>query len=721
MGRSSTDIHVASKVSAVDAEHWRLSALLPKYILLLFLAVAMVAAKNAAAELEQDVAGQMRFYNLAKSAFNAYSRNPSSADAAWMRKHYRRMHTFSPYFDSRTAWFPNAWVYKDAYALYPTSPLVKQHPEWVLRNAAGAKLYIPWGCSGGTCPQYAADFGNPAYRRHWIAQARALIDKGYRGIWIDDVNLTWRVGNGNGKRVEPMDPRTGKTMTLANWRRYLAEFMEEIRDALPTAELVHNIIWYAGPWDDPYIVRQIDAADYINLERGANDRGLIGGNGRFGVETFLGFLDFLHSRGKGIVLMDSGKTTRQREYGLAAWYLISNGTDLYNSNQLGWTAPDRFWHGYKLNLGKALGSRFTWKGVLRRDFACGIVLFNQPDMPTRRLDLGGKLTTLTGASVATVTLGEMSAAILTRPCVDDTVSDNRAPTVLSAAAVDGTTVSVTYSEDMNEASAETAAHYSLSGASVSRATLLGDGQTVLLKTSALVPGLSYTLAIADVKDLAGNAVAANTEVHFGHGSQMTVSFQNGVSPTAGYAGTRDVYLSQNIPSGNAGGDSVLLIDGDDPRGTGRDLATLIAWDVSTIPSGATVESASIAIRVSDRTPHVYRIYEMRRPWQEYRASWKQYAAGAPWGAPGASGPGDRGNTVLGTLTAARTGSYTFALNANGVALVQDWVNGAKPNNGLILSNGKATNGMDIRSSNAAAAQQRPALRVTYSVPAGGGG
>ena len=30
-----------------------------------------------------------------------------------MRAHYWRMLTYAPYFDSRVAWFPDAWVYKD--------------------------------------------------------------------------------------------------------------------------------------------------------------------------------------------------------------------------------------------------------------------------------------------------------------------------------------------------------------------------------------------------------------------------------------------------------------------------------------------------------------------------------------------------------------------------------------------------------------------------------
>ena len=53
---------------------------------------------------------------------------PERARTQWMRDHYWRMRAYSPYFDSRTTWYPGAWAYRDAYAIYrgsswPTSTL----------------------------------------------------------------------------------------------------------------------------------------------------------------------------------------------------------------------------------------------------------------------------------------------------------------------------------------------------------------------------------------------------------------------------------------------------------------------------------------------------------------------------------------------------------------------------------------------------------------------
>lgn len=385
---------------------------------LLMWVLTLVASQGLAdASVQPSAEGKVRFYNLADADFDVYSKNPSAAMQEWMRAHYYRMQTYTPYFDSRLSWYPDAWFYKDAYAIYRGSSLFEEHPDWVMRDADGSPLYIPWGCSDGVCPQYAADFGNQAFRDHWIEDARESLKRGYRGIWIDDVNMTWRVGDGSGRQVVPLDARSGAPMTLQDWRRYLAEFMEQIRSAFPDAEIAHNAIWFAGDLDDPHIRRQTGAADYFNFERGASDSGLTGGTGRYGFETFLEFIDEVHAVGTGAILMDKGSTPRALEYGLAAWFLISNGTDMMSSTKIEFSAPDSWWPGFELDLGHAEGPRYSWAGVLRRDFSCGSVLLNQPDAGEVTLSLPEAYRTVEGNSVTQVTLAERSAKILMKECL----------------------------------------------------------------------------------------------------------------------------------------------------------------------------------------------------------------------------------------------------------------------------------------------------------------
>jgi hypothetical protein len=372
--------------------------------------VALVLAGHLVATASAASTGLARIAKFAPSSFNQYTQNPTAAEKQWMRDHYARMLVFSPYFDSRLTWYPNGWVYKDLYAIAPSSATASQHPDWILRDAAGNPLYIDFACSGGTCPQYAGDAGNPAFRSDWIAAAGARLAKGYVGLMIDDVNMRIdRISNGNGTPVAPRDPRTGTTMTEANWRRYVAEFVEQIRAAFPSTEILHNALWFV-PTSDPYVQRQLLAADVIVLERGFNDGGIVFGGGTFGFETLLGVIDWLHQRNRGVWPDAEATSDSALEYGLAAYLLTTTGID-YIGNTPG-AEIDDWWPGYSIDLGEPLGPRTVSGGVFRRDFANGRVLVNQPGAGQVTVQLGGTFLRVNGQSVTSVTLGAAQGAVL---------------------------------------------------------------------------------------------------------------------------------------------------------------------------------------------------------------------------------------------------------------------------------------------------------------------
>lgn len=384
----------------------------------------LVGAFLGAARLPADAVAQapgsegvVNFFVDASSSFDPWTASPTPAQQAWMREHYDRMQTYSPYFDSRLSWYPNAWDYKDSYAIKPGWAVYAEHPEWILRDANGQMLYITYACSGGTCPQYAADVGNPDFRNWWIEGAKSKIALGYDGVWVDDVNLDWRIGDGSGNPVRPIDPRTGSEMSLADWRRCFAEFMEQLRAALPNAELAHNVIWYTQPLDDPYVLREYDAADYINFERGITDGGITAGTGKYGFETFIALIDRIHARGRNVIMDDDDDASIvARDYELAFYFLINDGGDLLGSDgDRARMNPDGFWSGYETDLGAATGARYKWNGLFRRDFECGVVLVNQPDQATVQVSLGGTFTDLSGLAVSRVTLVESSGRVLTNP------------------------------------------------------------------------------------------------------------------------------------------------------------------------------------------------------------------------------------------------------------------------------------------------------------------
>jgi hypothetical protein len=360
-----------------------------------------------------SVQGQVNLVRNATSEFDGYTSRATTSQRLWIDSHYSPMRGYAPYFNQALSWAPPADFYRDLYAIYPSeASLIAQHPSWILKDTSGNNLYIPYACDGSSCSQYAGDIGNPEFRHFWIERAQGELADGYRGIFIDDVNLEMKVSNGAGKLVPPLDPRTGQPMTEADWQRYIAEFTEEIRAAMPSAEIVHNTNW----WEDQnngYVQREISSANAIELERGFSDTGLTGGTGRFAYKTLLAHIDWLHSLGKSVMLEPYLENPIQREFELSSYFLINNSTDsLVSAYQ---TDPGNYWPGWETNLGAALGPRYEWHGLLRRDFRGGFVLVNPPEAPAATVALGGSYTKLDGSIVSSVQLSARQGVILTSP------------------------------------------------------------------------------------------------------------------------------------------------------------------------------------------------------------------------------------------------------------------------------------------------------------------
>jgi Hypothetical glycosyl hydrolase family 15 len=393
-------------------------------------ALACLALLVLATSASATTDGKLKFIRNATSAFDpqVLAAQTDPALQSFWREHYWRMRGYAPFFDSHTfngspPWTPPpTHFYRDLYAIYnnPTGEqTISQHPDWVLRDAAGNKLYLQWACSGTSCTQYAADVGDPGFRQYWINGAASRLAAGYEGIHIDDVNLAMKVSNGAGTFTRPIDPRTGAPMTDADWRRYVAEFTEEIRDAFPDAEIVHNTYWrsHSTMKTDPYALRELAAADTIEVERGFNDAGIVGGTGPYGYETYLAHMDWLHSRGLSIHYEPYGLDVITREFEIASYYLVKDLDDSITSQFQ--ADPSNWSSAWDTNLGAPSSGRFTWNGLFRRDFANGIVLVNQPGETTKTATLPGESQwhDLSGTAVTSVTLGARRGKVLVKGSV----------------------------------------------------------------------------------------------------------------------------------------------------------------------------------------------------------------------------------------------------------------------------------------------------------------
>lgn len=198
----------------------------------------------------------------------------------------------------------------------------------------------------------------------------------------------------------------------------------------------------------------------------------------------------------------------------------------------------------------------------------------------------------------------------------------------------------------------------------------------------------------------------------------TLAFQDGVSPDATYAGTRDTTLDSVFPTTVEGASTLVDFDSIAPSNG------LLLWDVSAIPPGSTVTAATIELLLVTRarTPAsmTYELRSLEVSWAEAQATWQQRLAGTPWGTPGATGDTDHGADIVASgAVPASTGPWAIPLADAGVALVQRWVDSPSTNFGIWAS-GPAID-VEVASREATTASQRPRLVVDFVAAAADAG
>ncbi|RKG93892.1 DNRLRE domain-containing protein [Corallococcus terminator] len=201
------------------------------------------------------------------------------------------------------------------------------------------------------------------------------------------------------------------------------------------------------------------------------------------------------------------------------------------------------------------------------------------------------------------------------------------------------------------------------------------------------------------------------------GAPTTVSFQEQVAPSTAYTGASDATLLQNTPTVNLGADALIRLDRDYPTSSGKVSNGLLRFDLGAIPATATVQSVRLTVNVRNSTTgEGYFVHAAGRAWTESQATWNNATSTTAWATGGASGASDRGATSFATLNPGATGSYAVDLNAAGIAAVQGWVQGAAGNHGFVLDAITNMDGLELDSSEAAIAANRPKLTVTYALP-----
>jgi hypothetical protein len=194
------------------------------------------------------------------------------------------------------------------------------------------------------------------------------------------------------------------------------------------------------------------------------------------------------------------------------------------------------------------------------------------------------------------------------------------------------------------------------------------------------------------------------------GVGFVMQFQNGVYPTAAYAGAVNTGVDSNVPNDFSASPTFWI--GSLAPGAAR---YLVKYDLTlSLPNNAVVTKAYLTITVNGfDSSNSFSAYQLTGNFVPANTTWANKDTGTPWTTAGGDfAAAAKSNSV--TIGAA--GKYTFILNA---AMVQAWINNSSVNYGMLLKAFNETAGSNDAQMclNAnGVLSSRPMLTVYYTLP-----
>jgi hypothetical protein len=167
----------------------------------------------------------------------------------------------------------------------------------------------------------------------------------------------------------------------------------------------------------------------------------------------------------------------------------------------------------------------------------------------------------------------------------------------------------------------------------------------------------------------------------------------------------DLTIDSRTPGFASINDPVCWVDGS------PEMSCLLRWDVSAIPTNATVTYADVAVSVVDGSLANYYAKRVIRPWSEAGASWLNAKISTVWETPGAKAASDRAPATVFSFSG-HEGLQSTSFTSSGLAAVQAWVTSAADNQGVIIPS-TDTHRMGISSKEGGNAAR---LCVHYTIP-----
>lgn len=182
----------------------------------------------------------------------------------------------------------------------------------------------------------------------------------------------------------------------------------------------------------------------------------------------------------------------------------------------------------------------------------------------------------------------------------------------------------------------------------------------------------------------------------------------GSSGTVSFTPVADTYIDSLNPEDKFGSANDIRLNNQTGGSPSNRLFMqgLMRFDLSSIPPGTTIESATLDFVQNNTVSGSINIYDATGTWTEGEATWNNsnnLFGGTIYGT--ANLPGTAGGAVLG-----------ISLNASGLSRVQNWVNTPSGNHGFGITatnSGNSQNWMSLRSREHATSAHHPRLNVTY--------
>ncbi len=153
--------------------------------------------------------------------------------------------------------------------------------------------------------------------------------------------------------------------------------------------------------------------------------------------------------------------------------------------------------------------------------------------------------------------------------------------------------------------------------------------------------------------------------------------------------------------------------------SGINYRPLIYFDLSTIPAGSTIRSATLNLymdtysHLPDQSPRIS-IYKVKQDWAEMEATWNNRTSSASWNTAGCESSADRDTSESAYKVVSAISTW---YDWNVTSLVQGWVSSPTSNRGMLLVSNTSRE-VRFYTSNDVDVRFHPYLRIDYIATAG---